>query len=528
MKSDGESSDRRQARTNPSRRDFLRNGALAGASLAPGIAILSASARGDAAASLPTAEYELSVGTREARPDGRNRIISCYNGHLPGPLIRAKVGQKLRIKVVNHLSTPTSVHWHGLHQPGTWQMDGVDKVSRAPIAPGASFVYEFAATPAGTHWYHSHVGVQYGDGLFGPLVIEEATPPAKYDREEILVINDWFLRPADEILAGLLGEKPTGGSAKRPAMKPGPAGMPMAKMSDDMPMPASKGMTQHGMNMKGMGGKLDIGDVPFESALFNGLGRFRGTKAPLATLHVNRGETVRLRLINASSTYAFRFRIDGHRLTVIASDGAPIVPITVDNLVFSPGERYDVLLTADQSGSAWIRAATLAGDEARAVLRYSDAPNAEPAASVVSWGKQSLELSALRSPAPVTLDPNPRTVPLRLGGTMRPYSWNINGENYPRAEPIAAANNEWLRFVLDNPTGMDHPFHLHGHYFYVLGSPDKLNRLDPPLKDTVNVPAGRQLVLLWKANNPGRWFFHCHIEWHVATGMARVIEIAER
>ena len=129
-------------------------------------------------------EYELNVGPREADPDGRRRKIWCYNGQLPGPLLRARLGQTLRIKVTNHLAVPTTVHWHGLHQPGTWQMDGVDRVSRAPIPAGGTFVYEFVATPAGTHWYHSHVGVQYGNGLFGPLVIDELAAPARYDREE--------------------------------------------------------------------------------------------------------------------------------------------------------------------------------------------------------------------------------------------------------------------------------------------------------------------------------------------------------
>jgi FtsP/CotA-like multicopper oxidase with cupredoxin domain len=513
MAFDGEMSDLRHARANFSRRDFLRQGA----SLAPGIALLSASARGSPIAESPVAEYELNVLTGEAYPDGRSRHISCYNGQLPGPLIRAKLSQKLRISVINHLPTPTSVHWHGMHQPGTWQMDGVDQVSHAPIAPGSSFVYEFTATPAGTHWYHSHVGVQYGNGLFGPLIIDEVVPPARYDRDEILLINDWFLRPAEEILAGLVGPNHSGGT-RTPAMKPVPPGNPKA-----INRPPMKRMA-----MKGRGGKPDIGDVPFESALFNGLGRFAGTRAPLASVRVNSGETLRLRLINGSSTYAFRFQIDGHPLTVIAADGSPVLPIKVDNLVFSPGERYDLLLTADRSGTAWIRAATLAGDEARAVLRYAHAPNEEPAASLASWGERSLALDALRSPAPVTLGPNPRQVMLHLGGTMRPYAWNINDQAYPHAEPITAARDEWLRFVLDNPTGMDHPFHLHGHYFYVLGSPDHLNLLDPPRKDTVNVPAGRRLVLLWKADNPGCWFFHCHIEWHVATGMARVVEIAQQ
>jgi multicopper oxidase len=545
MKPDGELTDEVPLRTDRSRRDFLRHAALAGASLSPGIVLLSSCARRDSAApesvdektpaaALPTAEYELSVGTREAHPDGRSRGIDCYNGQLPGPLIRAKLGQTLRIKVVNHLPVPTSVHWHGMHQPGTWQMDGVDKVSRAPIAPGSSFVYEFEATPAGTHWYHSHVGVQYANGLFGPLVVDEVTPPAKYDREEILLVNDWFLRPAEAILAGLVGPTQPGG-APMPGMKSG--GKDVAKMPDEPQgeMPMADGKTpkagsmpaMKGMAMKGMAGKPDVGDVPFESALFNGLGRFAGTQAPLASIQVKPGETLRLRLINGSSTYAFRFQIDGHPLTVIAVDGSPIVPVKVDNLTFSPGERYDVLLTADQSGAAWIRAATLAGDEARAVLHYAGAAHAEPVASNVVWGQQSLAPGALRSSAPVKIDPNPRQVLLRLGGTMSPYAWNINGRAYPQAEPIVAAKDEWLRFVLENPTGMDHPFHLHGHYFYVLGAPDRLNLIDPPRKDTVNVPAGGQLVLVWKADNPGRWFFHCHIEWHAATGMARVVDIAQ-
>jgi len=498
------SADRSPSRAELSRRDFLRQGATAGAALAPGIVLLSSGVPASAALTSSTVEYELNVGPREAQPDGRRRSIWCYNGQLPGPLVRARLGQTLRIKVTNRLTVPTTVHWHGLHQPGTWQMDGVDRVSRAPVPAGGSFVYEFLATPAGTHWYHSHVGVQYGNGLFGPLVIDELAPPARYDREEILVINDWFLRPAEEILAGLVGPQ---------------HGRPMTGM---------KGPAMKGRAMKGMDGKPDIGDVPFESALLNGRGRFAGTDAPLTSLRVKPGETLRLRVINASSTYQFRFQIDGHPLTLIAADGAPIAPIKVDNLVFSPGERYDALVVADQSGAAWIRAATLAGDEARAVLQYADAANAEPAPHSVSWGKTALEPTSLRSPAAVSLDPHPREVMLRLGGTMRPYAWNINDESYPHAAPIAAAKDEWLRFVLDNPTGMDHPFHLHGHYFYVLGAPQRLNLVDPPQNDTVNVPARSQLVLLWKANNPGHWFFHCHIEWHAATGMARVVEIAER
>ena len=108
---------------------------------------------------------------------------------------------------------------------------------------------------------------------------------------------------------------------------------------------------------------------------------------------------------------------------------------------------------------------------------------------------------------------------------MKPYRWNINEQYFPKADPIVLKKDQLVRFVFENPTGMDHPFHLHGHSFHVLGKPGALNLKDPPLKDTVTIPAKGGLVIQWRANNPGKWFFHCHIEWHLATGMARVIEI---
>jgi FtsP/CotA-like multicopper oxidase with cupredoxin domain len=104
---------------------------------------------------------------------------------------------------------------------------------------------------------------------------------------------------------------------------------------------------------------------------------------------------------------------------------------------------------------------------------------------------------------------------------MKPYRWSVNDQYYPQADTIALRTNEWVRFVFDNLTGMDHSFHLHGHSFYVLGKPGALNLKDPPSKDTVSIPSKSGLVIQWKADNPGRWFFHCHIEWHLATGMAR-------
>jgi FtsP/CotA-like multicopper oxidase with cupredoxin domain len=143
----------------------------------------------------------------------------------------------------------------------------------------------------------------------------------------------------------------------------------------------------------------------------------------------------------------------------------------------------------------------------------------------VRWGERRLTLGELRCREPVRLAEKPKEITLSLGGSMRPYRWSINGQFYPKADAIVLDEGEPVRFLFRNPTGMDHPFHLHGHYFHVLGRPGALNLKDPVKKDTVNVPAKSDLLVQWQASNPGRWFFHCHIEWHLATGMARVIEI---
>lgn len=437
-------------------------------------------------------EIVLRAGRFSGTPDGQSREIWGYNGQLPGPVVRAKEGERLRIRVINDLAEPTTVHWHGMHQIGTWQMDGVDGVSRPPIAPGSEFVYEFRAEPAGTHWYHSHTGVQYGNGLFGPLIIEERAPIASYDREEILLMNDWFHQLGDALLAKIV------------------TGMSMDKMPGKMDM----------KNIK------DIADIPFQSGLINGKGRATpDSMSPLTLVEAKKGETVRLRLINGSSTYALRFQIDGHPLTVIATDGSPMKPVVVDNLILCVGESYDVLLKADQEGVYWIRAVTLDGKETRAILRYTGNSVSEPEETPVSWGPRLLAPVEMRSREPVNLPDPTREIPILLGGSMMPYRWSMNDQYFPKADPIALQKDETIRFVFQNATPMDHPFHLHGHSFYVLGKPESVNAKDPILKDTVNVPAKTDLVIQWRASNPGRWFFHCHIEWHLETGMARVVEI---
>ena len=252
-------------------------------------------------------------------------------------------------------------------------MDGVEGVSRQPIAPGESFVYDFVAEPAGTHWYHSHVGVQYGNGLFGAFVVEEASPIASYDRDEVLLINDWFHESGDALLAGLLKPPPM---VDMPATKGAGAEGRHAGHEEDgrYGRPARDGDAHEGRRGRPIpvGARQRQGPAP-------------GTKGPLTTIGVGDGETIRLRLINGSSTYAFRYQVDGHPLTVIASDGSPMKPVVVDNLVFAGR----ALRRAPQGAGAW-RPLDPCGDARR--QRGSCHPSvpwggrAEPEATPVRWG----------------------------------------------------------------------------------------------------------------------------------------------
>ncbi len=458
-------------------------------------------------------------------PDGKPKEggIRTINNMFPGPTIRAKEGDEISVTLCNNLPQPTTIHWHGIHQQGNWFMDGVAMVSQAPIQPGDCYTYRFKASPAGTHWYHSHTGLQYSDGLFGPLVIEEKENPYsdQYDYDRIIMINDWFHIPSEQILAGLK-------QGAYMQMQKGMS-MPMGKAAGDMP---------------------DVGDVPFESALINGKGRFDpGSEAPLEVFGVNERDRIRFRIINASSTYAFLFAIDGHKLSVIATDGALTEAHEVDSLIIDVGERYDVILKADQEpANYWIRAKTLEEDEedhALAVLKYSGVPEELPKTKA-QWGGL-LKLGDLKPYNPQKIKTPTIEKLLVLSGSMMPYKWMVNGRVFelPDKPPSVERNapdppvtqmklreGDVVRLVINNESKMGHPFHLHGHYFQVLGlspadggkySGQDLDEQNPIQKDTLSIPRKGWAVVQWEATNPGFWFFHCHIEWHLATGMAILV-----
>lgn len=421
-------------------------------------------------------------------PLGTKRIW-VYDDRFPGPEIRVREGDRLRVQLRNELAEETTIHWHGVPVPNA--MDGVPGVTQAAVEPGTSFTYEFTAGPAGTYLYHSHQGLQLDRGLLGTLVVEELSPPA-IDREYTLVLDDLLPgEPPDPL--GAIDER-TGGS-------PGSA--------------TGSGARSMMRGMGRMGGMGNGMDVPrYEAFLVNG----RPPDDP-AVLQVRKGERVRLRLANPSGATTFQVAVAAHRMTVTHTDGRPVRPVEVDAVLIGMGERYDVVVEADAPGSWAVVAVPLQGGApARAVLSYDGAREGTPPIEQVPEGLRGgrvLALDDLEALEPLLPDAAPdRRFDLVLsGGMMSPY-WTIDGQAYPEADPLEIRAGERVRVRMRNASMGLHPMHLHGHFFQV----------GRTWKDTVMVPPHMgEVTFDFVADNPGPWFFHCHNAYHMEAGMARIV-----
>ena len=477
-------------------------------------------------------EVHLSLRLADAtiRPAGKPVPAMLVNDRFPAPEIRLRRGDLFRATVANALSMPATLHWHGLLLPNP--MDGVPGITQAPIEPDGIFVYEFPIRQTGSYWYHSHYQFQEQVGVGGPLIIESANEPRAYDHDVVLFLSDWMNRnPWDEI------------AALREAAKRGMAAMSGAGRSGDRSgaddsgaagrMPGSPGMVGMGMatpaasatiNTRSDGTTFEA-DVEYDAYLVNG----QPPGNPF-TVKARSGDRVRLRVINGSASTYFSFAIDGHPVTVIEADGQAVDPVVVDGLVLGMGETYDLLVRVGESGAWGIRAAALGETGgALAVLHTPDAkpvPGDRPAPS----GPRLLRYEQLRAPEPTTLPEGPvKQLRLELGGDMSRYLWSIGGQYFPteyvpdgKADSLRISPGDRVAVEIVNRTSMDHPMHLHGHFFRLLARPGA--DAHAPLKHTVTVAPGETTRFEFVADNPGRWFFHCHNVYHLETGMARVFE----
>jgi FtsP/CotA-like multicopper oxidase with cupredoxin domain len=417
--------------------------------------------------------------------------VWCYGGRVPGPEIRVRQGDRLRIAVENRLEEETTVHWHGLRVPNA--MDGVPHLTQAPIAPGETFTYEFDVPDAGTFWYHPHQRSfeQVGRGLYGALIVEEPEP-LPVDRDVTWVLDDWRL-------------------------------LETAAISDDFG-------NLHDVSHAGRVGNTATvnGRVPDRFA-------------------VRAGERIRLRLVNAANARIFGLAFEGHAPMVIALDGQPVAPHPPEGVrvVLGPAMRIDVILdmTGRPGGRFRVIDGFYEGLEYRLLdIAYTDAPplrEAPPDAPA--------RLSANPLPEPDLAAAERHEILFgggMMGGMMSAMmdgrhvdmremmrhgmAWTVNGvaaTGHVHEPLITLARGRSCILTLRNETAWWHPIHLHGHAFRVItrdGAPTRYREW----QDTVLLSPRETAEIAFVADNPGDWMLHCHILEHQAGGMMGVVRIA--
>jgi len=423
---------------------------------------------------------------------GQPTTAWAYNNQVPGPELRVREGDLVRVIFTNNLPEPTTIHWHGVNVPTS--MDGVPDISQPPVPPGGTFTYEFVAMPAGTRWYHAHFAEhkQLQLGLYAPLIIEPRDVDTRYDRDYTITFGEWSpdaLHPDQN--------QPNGGMS--------------SMMGDDM---------------------MSTPDNP------NVIFTVNGKASPAApSLPVRQGERVGLRFINASAMEKHVIRLKGHMMKITHVDGNPLSPPReVDAIEIGAGERYDVEVTANNSG-VWALYCVRPGHAERGLktlVRYEGAAgdSRESADTRNTRGFRVWPDTMLsqRQAAGATTRPDKQFQLTLSGGTMmggmmgedNANTWTINGKAYPNTDPLVVKQGDRVRVRLFNMSMEDHPMHLHGHSFAVLqydGRP-----ITPMVRDTLTVRHMESYDVEFVADNPGTWFFHCHNAEHMEGGLITLVK----
>ncbi|CAL1710149.1 unnamed protein product [Somion occarium] len=457
---------------------------------------------------------DLHIVNKDIAPDGVLRPTVLAGGTFPGTLITGQKGDNFKLNVIDDLTdermlTPTSIHWHGFFQKGTNWADGPAFVTQCPITSENSFLYDFnVPDQAGTFWYHSHLSTQYCDGLRGAFVVYDPHDPHAqlYDVDDdstVITLADWY-----HVLAQTV-----------------------------------------------------VGAVDPDATLINGLGRSPSGEpdSELAVISVERGKRYRFRLVSISCDPNHTFSIDNHTMTVIEADGVNTQSLTVDSIRIFAGQRYSFVLHANQpKANYWIRArpnigknTTTLGGMNSAILRYVGAPENEPTTVEIPSTTPLIESNLrplVHTPVPGRPVPGGADIVKNLNLTFSNGRFSINNASFrdptvpvllqilsgvqnaqdllPPGSVIGLELGKVVEVVLPaGAIGGPHPFHLHGHNFWVVRSAgtDQYNFNDAILRDVVSIgDPGDQVTIRFVTDNPGPWFLHCHIDWHLEAGFAVV------
>jgi len=466
-----------------SRRQFLQGAGLAaGWALCPGLALAGKSDDGFINLIARPGEMPLlgagKVATR----------IWGYEGKSPGPQIRVRQGEEVRVRLINKLPQPTTMHWHGVRIVNA--MDGVPELTQKAVPPGGRFDYVFRAPDAGTFWYHTHnrTWEQMARGLYGTLIVEEKEKPA-FDQDLTLVVDDWRLTEEGQIHEQSLG-------------------------------------ALHEWAHGGRSGRW---------ITVNGAYR--------PQMKIRAGERVRLRLVNVCNASIYALKLEGLKADLIALDGQPVAPrdVSSEPMLFSPAQRIDLAVAADPNHQGKASLRSLRRDGSDELAGFVIEPSSTGA------GKNPDPIRLPDNPLPKTLD---RSGALNIkvkmeGGAMGRLRsavykgrklgideliqvksiWALAGvTGLPEKPLFSARRGQSVVLNLINETAWPHPMHIHGFHFSVLERNGK-PMAGAPWRDTELIMPRETVLLGFVADNPGKWLLHCHTLEHAAAGMITWFEV---
>jgi FtsP/CotA-like multicopper oxidase with cupredoxin domain len=486
-----------------SRRRFL------GTSLAAGLVpALPAMAR----AALPSEPKRLVAGTRTIEVNGKSAKVFALTGPDGRPGIRLAAGERFRIELANESGVRTLVHWHGQLPP--WMEDGFPWPQTPPLANGVVQAYDYAPI-AGTYWMHSHHDMQEQSLMTAPLIVDDAAELREDRQDIVLMLHDFTFRSPDEVLAGLTGTSVAAAQAMAKSAEASTGGSAAPHMRMSSMGAGTPGMVMPGMAMSKPGAVgMDLNDVHYDAFLANDR-----TLADPQIVRVERGGRIRLRLINGASSSQFWIDLGDLTGRVVATDGHAVHPVAGRHFPLAMAQRLDILIDLPRAGAfpilAQLEGAT---QQTGIVLATADARIAPIAGrgQITPPVDNSLE-AQLTAMTPLPARPADIVHTIALGGGMKPYSWSMNGEYWPRITPLMLSQGQRVAIDLVNHTMMAHPIHLHGHVFQVIAIDGR--PIEGAMRDTVLVPAMGRVGIAFDADNPGRWAFHCHNLYHMVAGM---------
>lgn len=529
-----------------------------------------------------TVRYDLYVKDTMVNYAGKEKRAIAVNGQIPMPTLLFTEGDTAEIVVHNQLKENTSLHWHGVFLPN--KEDGVPFLTQLPIKPGTTYTYRFPIIQNGTHWYHSHSGLQEQIGMYGSFIMKKRAGTASF-RAEIdslpavpLIISEWTnLNPNN--VHRMLHNANDWAAIKKGATQSYAEAIKEGKFSTKVKNEWKRMLA------------MDVSDVYYDKILINGHNTTDLKVIDGKTL--KGGDRVRLRISNGGASSYFWLRYAGGKMTVVANDGNDVEPVEIDRLIIAVSETYDVVVTIPDDGVAYEFIATtedrtqsasyFIGNGTRQLisplprLKYFEgmkmmndmmkmngdlddmgmkmslnkmdmnvvmypeitgnaAPKEDHSQHNMDMGETpnrydanalgdivTLNYSMLQSPHNTTLPQNApvKDIKFTLTGNMNRYVWSMDNRVLSETDKIPVKKGEILRITLYNNSMMRHPMHLHGFDFRVINGKGG----NAPLKNVIDIMPMETDTIEFLANEEGDWFFHCHILYHMMSGMNRVFEV---